>query len=99
MNQNVELAEFLLERGKQSVDFGVVRQIALKANGAGQFGDEPFGVALPPLALVAENQSGAGLVELLGDAPGNGTLVGQPEDNGRSTRQIDHACFSSFCGP
>jgi hypothetical protein len=27
----------------------------------------------------------------LGDAPGDGALVGQPEDYGRFTRQIDHA--------
>ena len=34
-------------------------------------------------------------VQFLGDAPGDGTLVGQPEDHGRLTRQIDHACSSS----
>ena len=30
-------------------------------------------------------------MKFLGDAPGDGTLVGQPEDHGRLTRQIDHA--------
>ena len=52
-----------------------------------------FGFELHALVLIADGQGCAGLVEFLGDAPGDGTLVGQPEDDGRLTRQIDHACF------
>src|SRR5580698_5465361 len=50
---------------------------------------------LHALVLVADGQGCAGLVEFLGDAPGDGTLVGQPEDHGRFACQIDHAFVGS----
>jgi hypothetical protein len=53
----------------------------------------PSASELHALVLITDGQGCAGLVEFLGDAPGDGTLVGQPEDHGRLTRQIDHACF------
>ena len=52
-----------------------------------------LGFELHALVLVADGQGCAGRVEFLGDSPGDGTLVGQPEDYGRLTRQIDHACL------
>ncbi len=91
MNKNIELAILLLECGKQLINFTVDRDIALEAGGAGQFLDEA------PQLRASSARSGskwpvcAGLAEFLGDSPGNGTLIGEPEDHGRFTCQINHA--------
>ena len=97
VDEDVELAVLLFERGEEGVDLGVVGDVALEAGGAGKFGDEAFGFVLHALVLVADGQGCAGFVEFLGDAPGDGTLVGQPEDHGRLTRQIDHSFFFLRC--
>ena len=89
------LPYFCLEGGEEGVDLAVVGDVALEAGGAGELVDEALGLELHALVLIADGQGCAGLVEFLGDAPGDGTLVGQPEDHGRLTRQIDHACFRS----
>ena len=60
--------------------------------GTGELVDEVFGFGAHALILVADGQGGSGCVEFLGDAPGDGTLVGQPEDHCRFACQIDHAC-------
>ena len=62
------------------------------AAGAGEIVDQVFGFGAHALGLVANGQGGSSLVEFLGDAPGDGTLVSQPEDHGRFACQIDHAC-------
>ena len=85
------LPYFSLRAAKSGVDLSVVRDVALEAGCAGQLVDEALGLELHALILVADGQGCAGLVEFLGDSPGDGTLVGQPEDHGRLTRQIDHA--------
>ena len=91
VDEDVDLAVLLLDGGEEGVDFVVVGDVALEAGCAGELGDEALGLELHALVLVADGQGCAGLVEFLGDAPGDGTLVGQPEDHGRLTRQIDHA--------
>ena len=91
VDEDVELAVLLLERGKEGVDLAVDGDVALEAGGAGKLVDEVLGFELHALVLVADGQGGAGCVEFLGDAPGDGTLVGQPEDHGRFACQIDHA--------
>ncbi len=85
------LRVLFLERGEQRLDLLVVGDVALEAAGAGKIVDQVFGLGLHALVLVADGQGGAGLVEFLGDAPGDGALVGQPEDHGRLARQVDHA--------
>ncbi len=97
VHKNVELAVLLFESGEQGVDLGVDGNVALKAGGPGQVGDEAFGFELHALVLITDGQRGAGRVQLLGDAPGDGTLVGQPEDHGRLTCQIDHSFFILRC--
>src|ERR1035437_1711262 len=59
--------------------------------GAGQLVNEALRLELHAVILIADGQSCSGLMQFLGDAPGNGTLVGQPEDYSRLTCQIDHA--------
>ena len=93
VDEDIELAVFLFERGEEGFNLLVVGDIALETARAGQLGDEVFGLEPHAVILIANGQGGAGLVQFLGDAPGDGTLVGQPEDHGRLTRQIDHACF------
>ena len=91
VDEDVELAVFLLQRGEQRFDFGVARYVALETAGAGELVDQVFGLGLHALVLVADGQGGAGRMQFLGDAPGDGTLVGQPEDYGRFACQIDHS--------
>ena len=92
VDEDVELAVLFLERGEEGVDF--LRRLETshwKPLAPGRSSMRLLGFELHALVLVADGQGGAGLVEFLGDAPGDGTLVGQPEDHGRLTRQIDHA--------
>ena len=92
VDEDVELAVLVFERGKEGVDFAVDGDVALETGGAGKLLDEVLGFELHALVLVADGQGGSGCVEFLGDAPGDGTLVGEPEDHGRFACQIDHAC-------
>ena len=91
VDEDVELAELFLEGGKDGFDLGVAGYVALEAVRAGELVDEALGLHFHALVEVTNGQGGAGLVQFLGDAPGDGTLVGQPEDYGRLTCQIDHA--------
>src|ERR1035438_5864335 len=91
MDKNFNLPELIFEGGKESLDLGIVGNVALKAAGSRQLGDQALGLELHALVLVTDGQGCAGLVQSLGNSPGNRTLVGQPEDHGRLTRQIDHA--------
>ena len=93
VDEDVELAVLLLEGCEEGVDLGVVGDVALEAGGAGQLVDQAFGLKAQALVLIANGQGCASLLQFLGDAPGDGTLVGQPEDYGRLTGQIDHACL------
>jgi hypothetical protein len=82
-----------LPRGEQRLDIAVIGNVALESAGARQVGDEPLGLELHALVLVADGQGRAALVELLGDAPRNGAFIGQSEYHRCFARQIDH--FSS----
>jgi len=95
VDQDIQLAVLLFERRKQAIDLRIDRNIALKTAGARQLGDQVLRFGLHPLVLVTNGQGCSGLVKFLGDAPGDRSLVGQPEDHGRFPCQIDHACFSS----
>ena len=93
MDKNVDLTVLLPDGGKERLNLLVVGDVTLEAGSAGQLGDKVLGLEPHAVILIADGQGCAGLVQFLGDAPGNGTLVGQPEDHGCLTRQIDHACF------
>ena len=95
MDQDVDLAVLLFERHKQGVDLGVDGDITLEAACSGQFGNQVLSFGLHAFILIADGQGCSGLVKFLGYAPGDGSLVGQPEDHGRFPCQIDHACFCS----
>jgi len=92
-DEDVELAVLLAEGSEEGVDLLVAGDVALEAGGAGEFGDEALGLEPHALVLVADGHGCAGLVQFLCDAPGDGTLVGQPEDYGRLTRQMINAFF------
>jgi len=91
MNKDVELTVFFLQRGKERFDFAVDGYIALESAGPGEFVNQVFGLGAHALVLITDGQGGSGCGEFLGDAPRDGTLVGQPEDDSGFARQIDHA--------
>ncbi len=93
MDEDIELGVFLLERGEEGFDFGIAGDIALEARGARQLVDEGLGLKFHAFVLVTDSEGRTGLVQFLCDAPCDGTLVGQSEDHGRFTCQIDHACL------
>ncbi len=66
---------------------------------SGEIGGELFCFALEAFALVADGEGGAGLGELLGDAPGDAALVGEAEDDGYFAFEIDHDASAPVCFP
>ena len=76
MNKDFELAVFLFESSEERIDFGVAGDVALEARGARELVDEALSFLLHALVLITDGQCGAGPVELLGNAPGDGPLVG-----------------------
>jgi hypothetical protein len=94
VHKDVNPGILLFQRGKQRYDVLIVGDIALEAAGAGEIVDQVPGLGFHAFVLVADGQSGSGLVKLLGDAPCDGALVGQPEDHGCLACQIDHAALN-----
>ncbi len=85
------LPYFAFKRCEQRLNFQIVGDVALEAASAGEIVDKVFGLGFHALVLITDGQSGAGLMQLLGDAPCDGALVCQPENYGCLTCQIDHA--------
>ncbi len=63
----------------------------MEAAGAREFADQVLSFELHALILVADGEGRAGRVQLLGDAPGDRTLVREPEHHSRLACQINHA--------
>ena len=57
-----------------------MRDIAIDQRGGLQRLDQRHHALLEQIALIGEGQFGAGLVQRLGDAPGDGAVVGHAHD-------------------
>ena len=55
-----------------------------------QVGEQLFGVLAKAIALVAEDEGGAGVRQRFGDAVGNAALIGDTEDDGDLPLHINH---------
>src|ERR1035437_32054 len=91
VDEDIQLAVLIFEGGEEGFNLLVVGNVTLEAAGAGQLVDEALRLELHAVILIADDRSCSGLMQFLRVTPGNGTLVGQPEDYSRLTCQIDHA--------
>jgi hypothetical protein len=98
VDDEIQLAPFLLEGFEDRVQArhvgDVARQHDIRVQGLGQ-GRHPF---LQHLALVGQRDLGAGVTGGLGDAPGDGTVVGHAHDqallSGHQWRRNGHAILT-----
>ena len=67
---------FALQLLEEMGDLVVAGDVALKAFGARQGGDEVVGFLLKALVLVGDREAGSSLLHLLGDGPRDAALVG-----------------------
>src|SRR3982074_3372537 len=94
MNQRMQLAVALFQRGEEAVKVFVFGNIAHVSFGAGKGQDEILRFLLQPLILVGDGQLNAGGVQSLGNRPGDGALVRDPEDNGVAALKVREHGFS-----
>ncbi len=94
MDQRMQLAVALLQRGEETVNVFIFRNITHVRFGAGKGQDEIFCFLLQPLILVGDGQLNAGGVQSLGNRPGDGALVRDPEDNGVAALKVRGHGFS-----
>ena len=98
VDEDIDLWEGGGDLGEERVDVLVAGDVALESaagSGLAEIVEQFFGFALEALGLVGEDQGGAGLGQLLGYAVGNAALVGEAEDDGHFSLQIDHSAPQS----
>src|SRR3989442_12750425 len=84
----MQLAETLLQLREDSLNVFIFRNVAPKGFRARKRQNEIFGLLLQTLVLVSNRQFGSGLMESLGDRPGNAAFIGNSKHRG-------HAAFEA----
>ncbi len=80
MDEEVELAPFLLQPGEDGVDAGHIRHVAMAGDKRADLGGQRLDALLQRVALVGQRDLGALLRNGLGDAPRDRTIVGHAKD-------------------
>ena len=94
VHEDVQLSITFLEFREDLLDVLVLGNITHEGFGAGQRQNQVFGLLLETLVLVGDRQLSAGLMQSLGDRPGNASFVGDSEDDGHTAFEAERHRFS-----
>ena len=90
MDENVQSIPMLLERLEYCFDVGVAFHLAGQGDRAAQFSGHFLDAGLQLVILIGESKFGAFPVHRLGDAPGDGAVAGNPQDQGAFAGEKAH---------
>ena len=91
MHDEVDLAPALLYRLEERVDAGLVRHVAFDNEVRAQLRGKRIDPFFERLTLIGKRQFRPGPGQCLGDAPGNGLVIGEPHDQPTFSCHQPHA--------